>query len=235
MAANARSIRGNERGGNVSRLCDERRELLWSADAPAALTERADQRGPHPARLDDLVQRPHPARALDGVDGVQLRSDSGEPSKPERLARMTTGRLPLAASRARATFLDERGNSVPAFHAAGPSSGRLPSRGTFWLSIPIRQIGTPPRCASHTIADSAPAHERHRSRWPPSWSMSARMTARMANGRFRPGLVASSKISPTVANPWSCSGGYGYCRMSRLTGSIVRCRRGPASPGTTYV
>src|SRR5437763_17098915 len=75
MAANARSIRGNERGGNVSRLCDERRELVWSADGPAALTERADQRGPPPARLDDLVQRPHPARALDRVDGVELRSD----------------------------------------------------------------------------------------------------------------------------------------------------------------
>jgi hypothetical protein len=67
--------------------------------------------------------------------------------------------------------------------------------------MPIRQTGMPPRCASQTIVVSAPAHERQRSRSPPSWSTSACMTARMANGRFRPGLVASSKISPMVAKP----------------------------------
>src|SRR4051794_25627257 len=32
------------------------------------------------------------------------RSDSGDPSKPDRFASTTTGRLPLAALRARATF-----------------------------------------------------------------------------------------------------------------------------------
>ena len=36
-----------------------------------------------------------------------LRIDSGEPSKPERLARITTGRLLLAALMARATFLED--------------------------------------------------------------------------------------------------------------------------------
>ncbi len=52
-----------------------------------------------------------------------MRSDSGEPSKPERLASTTSGRLPLAALTARAVFFDERGNSVPAVHWSGPSAG----------------------------------------------------------------------------------------------------------------
>ncbi len=42
------------------------------------------------------------------------RIDSGEPSNPERFASTTSGRFPLAALMARATFLDDRGNSVPA-------------------------------------------------------------------------------------------------------------------------
>ncbi len=42
------------------------------------------------------------------------RIDSGDPSKPERLASTTRGRLPLAALIARATFLLDRGKSVPA-------------------------------------------------------------------------------------------------------------------------
>jgi hypothetical protein len=42
-----------------------------------------------------------------------LRIDSGEPSKPERLASTTSGRLPLAVLTARATFLEESGKSVP--------------------------------------------------------------------------------------------------------------------------
>jgi hypothetical protein len=45
-----------------------------------------------------------------------LRSDSGEPSKPDKFASTTTGRLPLAALIARAVFLDDCGNSVPAVH-----------------------------------------------------------------------------------------------------------------------
>ena len=40
----------------------------------------------------------------------------GEPSNPDRLASMTTGRSPLAALIARATFFDDSGNSVPADH-----------------------------------------------------------------------------------------------------------------------
>src|SRR4249919_2603341 len=41
------------------------------------------------------------------------RSDSGEPSKPERFASTTMGRFPLAALIARATFFEARGMSVP--------------------------------------------------------------------------------------------------------------------------
>ena len=51
------------------------------------------------------------------------RMDSGEPSNPDRLASTTSGRLPLAALIARAAFFDERGNSVPAVHWDGPSTG----------------------------------------------------------------------------------------------------------------
>lgn len=51
------------------------------------------------------------------------RIDSGEPSKPERLASTTSGRLPLVALMARAVLRDECGNSVPAVHAGGPSAG----------------------------------------------------------------------------------------------------------------
>jgi hypothetical protein len=53
-----------------------------------------------------------------------LRIDSGEPSKPERFASTTTGRFPLAALIARATFFEESGKSVPAVQLCGPSSGR---------------------------------------------------------------------------------------------------------------
>src|SRR5579884_4227106 len=59
-----------------------------------------------------------------------LRMDSGDPSKPERLARSTIGRLLLAALMARATFLEERGKRVPALHCSGPSAGTKPSRET---------------------------------------------------------------------------------------------------------
>ena len=44
----------------------------------------------------------------------RLRIESGDPSKPERFASTTSGRLPLAALIARAAFFDDRGNSVPA-------------------------------------------------------------------------------------------------------------------------
>ncbi len=53
-----------------------------------------------------------------------LRSDSGEPSNPDRFASTTNGRLPLAALIARAVFFDDRGNNVPAVNWSGPSAGR---------------------------------------------------------------------------------------------------------------
>src|SRR5512133_1633116 len=56
----------------------------------------------------------------------RLRSDSGEPSKPERLASTTTGRLPLAALIARAVLRADCGNSVPEVQDLGPSAGTKP-------------------------------------------------------------------------------------------------------------
>ena len=79
------------------------------------------------------------------------RSDSGEPSKPERLASITTGRLPLAALIARATFFDDSGNSVPADHWVGPSAGVTPWRGSGRDSIPrtVTAVSAEPRLAHH--------------------------------------------------------------------------------------
>src|SRR5919107_4269759 len=59
-----------------------------------------------------------------------LRSDSGDPSNPDRLASTTSGRFPLAALIARAAFFDDLGNSVPAVHDVGPSIGTRPRRGS---------------------------------------------------------------------------------------------------------
>ena len=67
-----------------------------------------------------------------------------------------------------------------------------------------------------------------------SWSATARITVRMSNAFLRSGLLAGEKISPTVVKSLSgASCGYGV--MSRSDGSVVAARRGPASPGTTYV
>ena len=52
-----------------------------------------------------------------------LRSDSGEPSKPDRFASTTRGRFPLAALIARAVFFEDCGNRVPDVHWSGPSAG----------------------------------------------------------------------------------------------------------------
>ena len=110
----------------------------------------------------------------------------------------TTGRLPLAALSARATFFDDSGKSVPPVHSAGPSDGTIAlARDVAGSRCRSGRPGCPPRCASQTIAVSAPDQRRQRSSQPPSWSTSARITARIANGRLRPGLVRSSKISPT--------------------------------------
>src|SRR6266508_6637730 len=78
--------------------------------------------------------------------------DSGEPSKPERLARTTTGRLPLAVLMARATFLDDWGKRVPDVQAVGPSPGTRPYLATGRDSKPMRHTGIPPTWASQTTA-----------------------------------------------------------------------------------
>ena len=70
-----------------------------------------------------------------------LRSDSGEPSNPDRFASTTSGRLPLAALIARAVFFDDRGNNVPEVNWSGPSAGRNPRRGMFRDSMPMIATG----------------------------------------------------------------------------------------------
>src|SRR5450756_2649832 len=69
-----------------------------------------------------------------------MRSDSGEPSNPDRFASTTRGRLPLAALMARAVFLDDLGNRVPAVHWSGPSAGSQPRRGIGRDSMPSISI-----------------------------------------------------------------------------------------------
>src|SRR5437763_11507866 len=69
------------------------------------------------------------------------RIDSGEPSKPDRLASTTSGRLPLAAFTARASLRDDWGNRVPDVHADGPPAGTNPCRVTVCDSTPSRQTG----------------------------------------------------------------------------------------------
>src|ERR1700746_2011263 len=71
------------------------------------------------------------------------RIDSGDPSNPERLASTTTGRLPLAAFMARATFLDDRGKRVPDVHWSGPSAGTDPLRGKASDSRRLGHTGNP--------------------------------------------------------------------------------------------
>jgi hypothetical protein len=69
-----------------------------------------------PSKL--TTARPIPAPC----SSCSRRRDPGDPSKPETLASTTTGRFPLAALIARATFLDDLRKSVaagPRFRAAG--------------------------------------------------------------------------------------------------------------------
>src|SRR5215470_877858 len=105
-----------------------------------------------------------------------LRMLSGEPSKPVRLARTTTGRLPLAAFMARATLRDDCGKSVPDVQDEGPSAGTNPALAMLRDSRPIRHTGNPPIRASHTIALSALRHRAHRSNGAWSASVTARIT-----------------------------------------------------------
>src|SRR5665647_3463434 len=109
----------------------------------------------------------------------RCRIESGDPSKPDRLARTTTGRLPLAALMARAVFFEERGNSVPAVQMSGPSLGGNPRRGWGLDSIPINDTGNPPRWASKTTEVSASAMPAHRSSTSWSWSVTARILVRI--------------------------------------------------------
>ena len=67
---------------------------------------------------------------LNNDQRLVTKIDSGDPSKPDRFASTTSGRLPLAAVTARAVFRDACGNSVPEVHAGGPSAGTNPRRGT---------------------------------------------------------------------------------------------------------
>ena len=67
-----------------------------------------------------------------------------------------------------------------------------------------------------------------------SWSESARITVRMSNGFLRSGLASAEKISPTVVKSLPATS-CGKSEMSRSTGSVVCARRGPCSPGATYV
>ena len=160
------------------------------------------------------------------------RIDSGEPSKPARLASTTSGRRPPLELIARATFLEDFGNSVPEVHCAGPSAGVGPKRSIGCDSMPMTVVGQPPRWASQTTAASASRIRSQRSsgRW--SESTTARMTERMSKACLRPGLVSSEKISPTVASsePASVCGAE---RTSRSIASAVSARRGKRSPGAT--
>ena len=161
-----------------------------------------------------------------------MRNDSGEPSKPERLASTTSGREPLVALMARAIFFDDIGNSVPEVHEPGPSAGTGPWRTRGRDSMPTMVTGQPPRWASHTTAVSASRMAAHRSivRW--SWSTTDAITVRMSKGFLRSGLLATENTSPTVAKS-EPSIRCGKSRTSRSVGSVVAARRGNRSPGAT--
>ncbi len=93
----------------------------------------------------------------------QCRIDSGDPSKPDRFARTTSGRLPLAAVTARAVFRDACGNSVPDVHDGGPSAGTNPRRAIGRDSRPSMQTLIPPARASQTTEFSPPCQRSQRS------------------------------------------------------------------------
>ena len=132
---------------------------------------------------------------------------------------------------ARATFLLDRGNSVPEVNVSGPSVGGKPARTTGCDSIPITQAEWPPTRASMTTAVSASAMPAHRSTRGWSWSQTAAMTVRMSKAFLRSGLCSGEKISPTVAK--SVPTVWGKSDTSRSTGSDVAARRGPDSPAAT--
>ena len=157
------------------------------------------------------------------------RSDSGEPSKPDRLASTTSGRLPLAVLIDRAAFFDDRGNSVPAVNVVGPSTGTRPRRGSGRDSMPSISTGCPPRCASSATTPSASTMSTQRSSVGWSASATARMIERMSNGFLRPGLSREDlarRVAKSVPGP-AC----GESETSRSTGSVDGAGRGNRSPG----
>ncbi|NNL66579.1 MAG: carbamoyl-phosphate synthase subunit L, partial [Myxococcales bacterium] len=168
------------------------------------------ERFPRRSPTDDPAERdvrPYPYGDEPGLpfDTVgEVFSNKGNPGrrKPFEIRRIMRAVVdgdhePLAALIARATFFDESGKSVPAVHCSGPSAGTKPSRAMGVDSMPIRQTGAPPRCASQTTALSASRMSAQRSSGSWSPSTTARMMRRISKGFRRPGFPLLLKTSPT--------------------------------------
>ena len=113
-----------------------------------------------------------------------------------------------------ATFLLERGNSVPPLKLSGPSAGRKPARGVGLLSMPISVIGLASIVVSQTTA------------------VTARLTVRVRKGFLRSAFFCALKISPTVSKS-EPSRACGAVPTSRWSSSAVGMSRGRCSPGAT--
>ena len=161
-----------------------------------------------------------------------MRSDSGEPSKPDRFASTTTGRLPLAALIARAIFFDDSGNSVPGRPLVGTVGRQEAGRGSGRDSMPRtrhrlaaevgvqdhRRVGVRhprPALERRVVLVDRRAHQR------------ADVERLLALGVALGGedVADRGEAAPTPA----C----GDARTSRSTGSVVGARRGNRSPGAT--
>src|SRR5271166_2147245 len=125
----------------------------------ATVIARDDAKNHRALEIDDC------SADLSAIFQLQPPHRFGRAVEADKLARITTGRLLLAALMARATFFDERGKRVPAVHWSGPSAGTKPSLDTGCDSMPMRHTGMPPRCASHTTAVSADRMPDQRSKW----------------------------------------------------------------------
>ena len=177
----------------------------------------------------------------------QRRMDSGDPSKPDRLASTTAGRLPLAALRARANFRDDWGNKVPAVSETRPVRRRRTGGAAAAATRPragrpgSRRRARPRRRRSRRPPIGAIARA---ARW--SWSLTALMTDRMSNALRRSGLCSSEKISPTSSKSVPSTSGVRRRRdvtidrvvglrpaRAQLARARCRCARsGAAAPGT---
>ena len=163
----------------------------------------------------------------------QCRIDSGDPSNPDRFARTTSGRLPLAAVTARAVLRDACGKSVPDVQDGGPSAGTNPRRAIGRDSRPSMQTLIPPTRASQTTEFSPPRQRSQRSSGSLSWSVTERITERTSKGFLRSGLRSAENTSPTTVKSQSGTAACGKGLTSRLPGSAVGIRRGNRSPGVT--